>query len=374
MKISHRAFLDIEHAINVPIITAWRRYWATVSAPLTRAINVKNWTEVEKLVDAIATEHLVLDHAKHLTMMATAAYLLGVSRVKDIDGHVLTPENYKTIDRGVVQWGLTVGRNLSARLRHKLHLKLALLEHKVESKRHIFKKSEVEQELEDDPEIWDDVEELMEDSADFGVSFASLAGSLITSRVSNYGALSEMYSAGITEYRISEILDKDTCDWCESIDGRIFKVSDGVRQASAVMDVEDPDSMAEIAPWPDQDEADDDTDTHDLVDSGYQLPPYHPFCRGIVVQTDDEEAAAGARIDDILDEAEQDFSAVATDVLAQILGFASHSLKGKEYRGLGISVEALVHPAEDLLEDAPEVDAADTPKKKKKGPDAPISI
>lgn len=381
MKFAHKTFLDIEQAIAKPVRDSWIKLWGPAEHDLKRAINGKKWAKAEALIDDLDTQTLVLGHAKRVGLLIGAAYLLGVSRVRDIDGHQLTSDDTRRLGNALAQWGFMVGRNLPMRVKRKLHLKLALLEHKIESKRHVFKKAEeIEEELEDsDPEVWTEVEDMLEDAGQFGINMNTGAASLVTSRVSNYGALSQLYSAGKTAYMISEILDDATCEVCEAMDGQIFPIEDGIRQATAVMDCEDPDSLADIAPWPDQDDdsvsALHDSNTQDLVDQGLQLPPYHPCCRGITVDVDDEEANAGARTQDVIAEAGDDIARVSTDVLAQILGFTSHALSGKDYTGLGVLIAPAKKPVEDLLEDAAsdyadehedEEDEDQTPAKKKK--------
>jgi len=370
MKIGHRAFLDIEHATAQPVVEAWRKYFLGIEHNLKRAINVKNWTLAGSIVDSINTEHLVLDHAKRTNLLATAALLLGVSRVREIRDYRLSPDNVRSVGNGVTQWGFVVGRNLAATVRKRLHVKIAAIEHGVRQKPQIIK-DEIEQELQtESPEIWMEVEDLMEDATEFGVSMSTLAASLLTSRLSNYGALSTMYSAGAERYMISAILDDNTCDVCEALDGQIFPVADGVRQATAVMDAEDPDSLADIAPWPDQDEDSvnsiQDADAQDLVDAGLQLPPYHPFCRCITVDVDDEEVADdSASADSATEEAETDAPDLSASVLATLLGFATGIGVGVALGGGDQELEAAVDQGED--QDAyDEGEPAQQPKKRKK--------
>src|SRR5208282_4190085 len=234
MKIGHRAFLDLEQALAKPLTVAWRSYFAEVVVDLKRAINVRNWTEAGDIVNDIDTEHLVTDHAQLAATMATASYLLGVSRVAEIEGHKPDADTIRRIQNGVTQWGRMLSRNLPQKLRLRLHRRLAKIEHGLAMARHVFAKAETEAELEtEDPGVWVEVEDLMEEATTFGVSMTALSASLLTSRLSNYGALSQMYSAGTEKYMISAILDKDTCDVCEALDGSIFQTDDGVRQATA---------------------------------------------------------------------------------------------------------------------------------------------
>lgn len=159
-----------------------------------------------------------------------------------------------------------------------------------------------------------------------GEDFMSLAASLMVSRLSSFGFLAQAQYQGITQYRISAVLDEHTCPVCEELDGQVFDVSAGVALASSLMDAEDADSLKSIAPWPSQSKSSvatlQDSDSADLVDAGLALPPYHPNCRCITVAVDDARDTS-----DTAGEAESEESEIASEDAADVIG---ELLEGQE--------------------------------------------
>ena len=352
MKIGHRAFFDVERALAGPVSASWRKLFKPVGEALAAAAKKRDWVSVDNLIDTVNAEELV-KHGQLAATVAIAAYFLGVSRVRELGDEDLTPTLDRIVGNAITQWGHIMMRDMPARVRKTLHIGFAKIEHTLTRGR-VQKAPEDEQEQEEewseiedsdvDAEAWQKISDLIAQASDLGSNMAGFSSSLVTSRMSNYGALSELYSAGVEKYMISAILDDKTCEVCEALDGQIFNTADGVAQATAVMDAEDPESLKSIAPWPKQDKASvaaiQDADAQDLVDQGLQLPPYHGFCRCIAVDVDDEEAAAGASGDEVMEEADADVPDVSTAVLARLLGFTTHPSHG--YGGLGLLLDVSV--------------------------------
>lgn len=168
----------------------------------------------------------------------------------------------------------------------------------------VRKEAEMEMELpvEDEDEAIEEasppeIQDLIDAVYAQGMGVLSLAANLMVSRQSSFGFLVQAQAEDIDRYEISAVLDEHTCPVCEVLDGQIFDVVDGVAQATSIMDAEDPDSLATLAPWPSQskDSVNNlaDSDAQDLVDQGLALPPYHPGCRCICLPVDNEQAAEG---------------------------------------------------------------------------------
>lgn len=119
-------------------------------------------------------------------------------------------------------------------------------------------------------------------------ALVSISANLTISRVITYGFLIEASANGIVEFEVSEILDERTCPVCELMNGQNFAVERALARTAEIITVTDPAELRSKAPWPKQDAASLEElralDSEDLQTMGFDTPPYHPFCRGIVVE------------------------------------------------------------------------------------------
>lgn len=113
-----------------------------------------------------------------------------------------------------------------------------------------------------------------------------------------HGQLRSFDLAGVTRYEIMNPQDEKTCPVCSHMDGKIFKVSHGVRQMEAEMEAETPDAMKKIHPWlslkalkaiSPKSGAVGSKDAASLADAGFALPPFHFICRCTVDMDTTEE-------------------------------------------------------------------------------------
>lgn len=123
-----------------------------------------------------------------------------------------------------------------------------------------------------------------------GKQYFGIASSVQVSRLSAFGFLLEAAEAGIRNYRIDAIMDERTCAVCKQLDGWVFPVEAGMRQAQLIMDTDDIETLKQIAPFYAQNKqavAELITyATDDWISMGMHLPPYHPLCRCILTPTD----------------------------------------------------------------------------------------
>jgi len=118
-----------------------------------------------------------------------------------------------------------------------------------------------------------------------GAQFSGIAASLMVSRMSTAGFFAEAMAQGVQVYKVSEVMDGATCLICREMNNQEFPVSAGVAQSTSIMQATDPDSLKQIAPWPSQSAANVNKISRmnqgALINAGLNLPPYHPWCRGI---------------------------------------------------------------------------------------------
>lgn len=121
-----------------------------------------------------------------------------------------------------------------------------------------------------------------------GAAVIDYGANLTTSRLISYGFMSEAVANGYDEYQVTEVLDERTCPVCRYMHGQVFSVSAGLSRMEDVLRTTDPDALKAMAPFPGQSkEALKDLfgmDAAALRARGWDAPPYHPRCRGTLVQ------------------------------------------------------------------------------------------
>lgn len=126
--------------------------------------------------------------------------------------------------------------------------------------------------------------------AEDGKVFTDVVSSLHTTRVSAYGFTAEAAVYGVTEYQVSEQLDKHICEVCAHMHGKRFPVKEARSFLNTVTRVTDPDDLKALQPWPKQDKdslaAFKKLSQAELIAGGLHVPPYHPYCRGLLVRAD----------------------------------------------------------------------------------------
>lgn len=114
-----------------------------------------------------------------------------------------------------------------------------------------------------------------------------LIASLNASRLATWGFTAEAEVRGIQKYKLKAILDGRTSKFCQMINGRTFDVADARTKVLEVLQVQDPEDLKTIQPWPKQTK---DAlkeyrtlSSQELTERGLHIPPFHAKCRTICV-------------------------------------------------------------------------------------------
>ena len=116
--------------------------------------------------------------------------------------------------------------------------------------------------------------------------------SLHTSRMTQWGHLTEAESLGRSFYEVDEVLDVRTCPVCRTMDGKVFPVATARGRLQFMLSNADSgrDFLKGMNPWPRQTASAvgslEKLATGELIQNGLDTPPYHPFCRGILRKTE----------------------------------------------------------------------------------------
>jgi 2'-5' RNA ligase/GNAT superfamily N-acetyltransferase len=112
-----------------------------------------------------------------------------------------------------------------------------------------------------------------------------MIASLNSSRLATWGFTAEAEVLGMARYKLTAVLDGRTSKFCRLVDGKIFSVPDARRKVIEVLNVQNPEDLRVVQPWPKQTKqalAEFAAMTPaELTERGLHIPPYHPHCRTI---------------------------------------------------------------------------------------------
>jgi len=269
MTIENEAFIDIEQTLHNRTNAKWVKLWREMQGDLNRLANEGKWDEAHKLADTLDLDDLVDDSITLATTLAEAAMFLGASRIVDNprEATFFGDPDQLVINQGIVQWSTVLGENAREALRLQLHIALGDLEREHAEKDMIIKAP------------------TLASVGKQGTQFSRATASLMISRMSTAGFMAQAQASGIQEYVVSEVMDSVTCPICATMHGKRFPVAQGAARIGAIMLATDANAMRAIAPFPSQSATNikrlQGLDQTGLIHSGMELPPYHPYCRGI---------------------------------------------------------------------------------------------
>lgn len=123
-----------------------------------------------------------------------------------------------------------------------------------------------------------------------------MIASLNSSRLATWGFTAEAEVLGAARYKLTAVLDGRTSKFCRMINGRVFDIPDARRKVIEALNVQDPEDLRVVQPWPKQTKADmlmyAEMSDEEFVERGWHIPPYHPFCRTLLKHVPSSEGEA----------------------------------------------------------------------------------
>ncbi len=120
-----------------------------------------------------------------------------------------------------------------------------------------------------------------------GDDLIHMIASLNSSRLATWGFTAEAEVRGISRYRVSAVLDGRTSEFCRMINGKIFNVPDARQKVIEVLNVQNPEDLRQVQPWPRQTKQAMSEfrgmSAEQLTSRGLHIPPYHPYCRTLLL-------------------------------------------------------------------------------------------
>jgi len=103
-------------------------------------------------------------------------------------------------------------------------------------------------------------------------------------RARNTGNVLYMNQAKVQSYEVVEVADQLTCPWCLHMHGKVFQIAPTVEKIQELA-AQDFENLPQIAPFATSTPIDQFTkfSAVELQSMGYDVPSYHPHCRGRVV-------------------------------------------------------------------------------------------
>jgi len=122
-----------------------------------------------------------------------------------------------------------------------------------------------------------------------GRGFVDIGSSLHTSRLASWGFTTEAELLGQTSFIVSEVLDGRTCPVCNLMNGKVFPVNTAKLRLESQLSINDPLELKAVAKWPSQTKSGiaklESMSDSELISAGWDTPPYHPRCRGVLRRT-----------------------------------------------------------------------------------------
>lgn len=286
--IKPEAFIALEVSAATTVSSGWTNAAQKAEADLLDLLTRERWDEAHDYANRIAMNGMVDGHRRRLEELATSALLFGAQnasgRLSDtsfVKGDQALPW---AMNQALDQLMLIVEQGGAERVRTSIHDLI-----RAEETRPVQK-----------AEGMTLAQRLNAAVMGTGKSVIDIGANLTTSRLVSLGFLSEATVLKHDVYQVSEVLDDRTCPVCEYTHGKTFSVTQEHSRLLSVLGTMDPQELKSVAPWPKQTKAGiaelRRMSASDMQAAGYGSPPYHPGCRGMLVQAGTVEEIVPVRV------------------------------------------------------------------------------
>lgn len=277
---TNRSFITLEESLARKLYLDWRRRTANeITLTAIKQARAGEWAEAKRTIRSLTFADTMQANAGLIDQIALSAYMLGQSFFTGgvvRDGQLARKLEHEPIQIAMTPQIMAVGLEQSLEAVRIEALKVL---------------DDAQQEEEDAKMVFKAVIPGMATKLNSAVAGGGAAidtaANLTTSRLASFGALSQAGALGAGTYQISEVLDLLTCAVCRRMHGRTFRVGPALQAAEETLLTANPQELATSQPWPNQSRQGisdlSGMSEGQLVDKGWNRPPFHPACRGIVV-------------------------------------------------------------------------------------------
>lgn len=264
-----RQFLELEGLLSLRLEELWEAKAESVWGEFQRAMATDDFIAAEAVADSIDLSAIGAD---------ISSYAYTVFRA-DIDFGAQLASGTRTLTSGLAldRTTKTAVLQLKSFLQYGLAMRLQkyLLQLIARRKKKLVQKAE------------DSALKEFTSFKETGDAQLQMISALHTSRLGGWGFLAEADLVGYTTYKLSAQLDNRTSEFCRFIHGKTFTIESARGILDAAVMLEDPTQLKAIHPWPDQSKLSmgvikgmsDDL----LVANRMHVPPFHPWCRTLMV-------------------------------------------------------------------------------------------
>jgi len=289
MVVKVEAYLDLEASLEAIVQPRWNSILKRVIPQIEKAIQAHDLQKVTEIVDTINTSLLYQGKLTEINTLLKTGLVFGGALVNgntlDLEV-VLNPNALGLVPIATNQYQIQLDQAMITVRKRFLQLAVKL------EARLVF---EEQQEEEFNKGSSTNVQKinpinlrsaLTTGAGNIGSSMISTASSLQMSRMAQYGFTAEASSRGVTHYIVNEQLDSRICPVCSRMHGKRFEVAPALAKLDTQIRITDPTDLKILAPFPLQSKA----AVKDLTEmtneqlraKGWDTPPYHPRCRGLL--------------------------------------------------------------------------------------------
>ena len=275
--IKDEAFLDLEASLLSEVLPVWIKANKVLASKLAEAIDLNDTAVISELLGKFDPELFIKGKTKKVKFLIKSLTYFGATRISQ-----LGPGLHIKGDSGVDEF------ILRGYEQYKASLSYAWSKMELELMDAVMKAAQVAEELKVAVQKSDtNIIAILEEAGKrIGVRNMGIATTLQASRMAVYGMAAEATARGITTYVVNEVLDGKTCPVCRMMHGREFKVVDALEKMETVLSVDSVEDFASLAPFPSQKPENvaklGEMTGPQLKSLGYDTPPYHPGCRGLI--------------------------------------------------------------------------------------------
>jgi hypothetical protein len=279
------AYLSLEASMSGRLGPKWDKYATKITTKVAAALDKDDVTKAVEIIETMDLSKIMAGEHSYIKFLFTSALLFGATRlnVKAKETSIARGDKVPSIVVPAVKQYKLMLENANITLKKAAYAALdeieaiRLAEEDAEYSTNVVKGEEDKIRMKDvlDPKI-----------KTTGNSLIDIGSSLQMARLAGYGYLIEARATGVTKYAVNEQLDNRTCPVCRTMHGKVFEVKTAYEKVDTLLRVDDPADLRSMAPWPKQNK---DAianlrgmSSEDLVKAGWDTPPYHPRCRGLL--------------------------------------------------------------------------------------------
>ncbi len=271
--VSRRTFLALEDSLAIPTFNAWKRDSSPIMQKIADAFERGDTGRAFDMIQELDLGPVAERSTRRARFIGMSAVIFGASEFGDPENTIFANgEVPEVVDRAVEIFKRTlVNTNEAVQRATRQFLTEKLQDKRTRKLQGTF------------------AVDLAAKAQAAGSANVLLASSLHASRLGSWGFTMEAQARGFEFYRVSEQLDARTCPVCRQMHGKVFSIPKAQEKLDRWLGVEDPNELKQIATFPSQSRAGirnlKAMNTDQLQGAGWDTPPYHPFCRGVLKKT-----------------------------------------------------------------------------------------